>query len=347
VLHRSPGLEARVAPHQVAPAVRVVPVAIGLPHLEAHLVAGGGKVVQSHLVQRHGHDGGFEGVRGSVDFRARHGRDLSAGHRLTHDEQVGQTGPQGIAHAFIGDGHPAGTVQQRQPLLFRLLPLLGPIVLAQGGHVGQVAAIGPHQPGGAPLARLEVPDQRDGLWPWRTTVGGQRVGVGAQAEQEHAVGAVAPAGQQHVGGPACRLDPAPIFAPCGRFAPQYNLMRLPVLVDHLHADQGRRDRAQHLQADGGQRVLVAVVQGRQEPVQSRPATLGQRLAVKLRRDVDVPWGGGSDERGQRVAGQVVVGPSHAQPALLEIQERAVAGVGASHGQPMRRRKGVGEIHPGR
>ena len=81
---------------RVAPALVVVPVAVGLLHVERDLEAGGRFVVESVLVQRHGHDGRLAGVARAVALGAGHAADVTVADRLAHDEQIGQTGQIGV-----------------------------------------------------------------------------------------------------------------------------------------------------------------------------------------------------------------------------------------------------------
>ena len=114
--------------------------------------------MKSHLVQRHGHDCGFEGVGGrAVNLRARDGGDVTPGNRLTHDEELGQAGVKGIAHPRIGNHDTARAVEQIHPFLFRALKFILPVLLPECRNVVLIVLVRANQPGHAGFARLEIP----------------------------------------------------------------------------------------------------------------------------------------------------------------------------------------------
>jgi hypothetical protein len=188
--------------------------------------------VQTHLVERHGHDRGLARVRGTIHLGSGHGGDGPARDRLTHDEQIGEAGPEATRDTRVRDLELCSTVEQGMPFLLRGFDLLRPVALAQLGQIGRVCSVRSHDPTGARFARFKVPDQDHRLGPGRPSVGLERVCLRAYAENQHAIGPLVPAGNQVVPSPSYRIYPGGVLAPAGRIAAEAKGMGLGIAIRH-------------------------------------------------------------------------------------------------------------------
>ena len=285
VLHDSPRLETRCTPHQVRPALVVGPISVGLLHVQIDFVSGGRLLVHSVSVQGHGHDGGFKRVARTVLFGADDSADQAVGHRLAHDEQIGQAGPIGVGHAGVGDAEFQRAIEQIVPFFLALFPFFGPVVLAQVGQIGLESIVRSHEPSHAFFAGLEVEDQHHAIIAGRESVGLERVGVGAGAKDQHPVGSLAVTGDEVIAHVLRGIHPGGILPPrVSRVAADEELVRLRIRIDHFNADQGCRRAADCLQPHRAVGVFIKVIQRRQERIEPRPTAFAERMAVDLRRD---------------------------------------------------------------
>ncbi len=65
----------------------------------------------------------------------------------------------GVQNARVGDAQFAGPIEQVAPFLPALLHFRRPIVFSQGGQIGHITVVRPHDPADAFSARLEIPHQ--------------------------------------------------------------------------------------------------------------------------------------------------------------------------------------------
>ncbi len=128
------------------------------------------------------------------------------------------------------------------------------------------------------------------LGPGRSAVGLERIGVGVDTEDQHAIGPLVPTGREIVADVPGRVNPCWIFAPIARIASQDESMRLRVAVGNVDANERRGHSGESFQSHGAEGVFIGVFQCWTRYVEPRPATARERLAVDLRSDLDAPQG---------------------------------------------------------